>query len=128
MSFPKPEQIVLASLSATPRCDDNSKPSLQVLPTIPATTIDGVFLKDSYLFLECQLDQIVDGFGDNSLIAGKIVAAQVCETALRMNDKDDQDVLQNSPLMAYLPPGRYASIDQTFSFPFPKGFARDSQE
>jgi flavin reductase (DIM6/NTAB) family NADH-FMN oxidoreductase RutF len=128
VSFPNPQQVLLASLSASPRCYDNSKPSLQALPTIPATVVDGVFLKDSYLFLECQLDRVVDGFGSNSLIAGQVVAARVSESALRMNDKDDQDILENSPLMAYLPPCRYAAIDHSFSFPFPKGFTRDSQE
>jgi flavin reductase (DIM6/NTAB) family NADH-FMN oxidoreductase RutF len=128
VSFPNPDNVLLTSLAAAPRCDDKSKPSLQALPTIPATEIDGVFLKDSYLFLECKLDQIVDGFGINSLIAGKVIAARVVETALRMNDKDDQDVLEQSPLMAYLPPGRYAAIDHSFSFPFPKGFNRGDQE
>ena len=128
VSFPNPDQVLLASLSAAPRCDDSSKPNLQFLETIEANEIDGVFLKDSYLFLECRLDRIVDGFGDNSLIAGRVVAAQVCESALRTYDKDDQDVFQKSPLMAYLPPGRYASIDHTFSFPFPKGFTRKGQE
>ena len=128
VSFPNPNQVLLTSLAAAPRCNDDSKPSLQVLPTIPATSIDGLFLKDSYLFLECELDRIVDGFGQNSLIAGKIVAAQVSENSLRATDIDDQDILQRSPLMAYLPPGRYAAIDNTLSFPFPKGFARDPEE
>ena len=128
VSFPNPDQVLLTSLSAAPRCDDDSKPSLEMLSTIAATEIDGVFLEDSYLFLECRLDRIVDGFGDNSLIAGRVVAAQVSESALRTYDRDDQDVLHNSPLMAYLPPGRYASIDNTFSYPFPKGFTRDRAE
>lgn len=128
VSFPNPDQVLLASLAAAPRCDDASKPELQFLPTIAATEIDGVFLKDSYLFLECRLERIVDGFGNNSLIAGRVIAAQVRESALRMNDKDDQEVLKESPLLAYLPPGRYTSIDHTFSFPFPKGFTRDGRE
>lgn len=128
VSFPNPDQVLLASLSAAPRCDDDSKPSLQAVPTIPATSVDGQLLRDSYLFLECELDRIVDGFGKNSLIAGKIVAARVNEQALRIVDRDDQDTLQQSPVMAYLPPGRYASIDNTLSFPFPKGFTRDSKE
>lgn len=128
VSFPNPQQVVLTSLTASPRCYDNSKPGLQGLPTIPATEIDGVFLKDSYLFLECQLDRIVDGFGANSLIAGQVVAARVSEPALRMTDKDDQDIIDNTPLLAYLPPCRYATVDNTFSFPFPKGFTRDNQE
>ncbi len=124
VSFPQPQQVVLTSLSAAPRCEDQSKPSLAALPTFAATKIDGVFLKDAYLFLECELDRIVDGFGDNSLIAGKIVAAQVQENALRVSDQDDQDLLAQSPLLAYLSPGRYAKIDHSFAFPFHRGFKR----
>ncbi len=122
VSFPKPEQIVLTSLSATPRCEGQVKPALSALPTFPATEVDGVFLQDAYLFLECQLERIVDGFGDNSLIAGRIVAAHVQAEALRVSDQEDQDLLARSPLLVYLPPGRYACLDSSFSFPFPVGF------
>ncbi len=122
VSFPQPDQVVLTSLSAAPRCEGDSKPALAALPTFPASVIDGVFLKDAYLFLECELEQIVDGFGENSLIAGKIVAAHVQQQALRVSDQDDQDLLTTAPLLAYLPPGRYAKIDRSFSFPFHSGF------
>ena len=122
VSFPRPEQVILTSLGATPRCEDDSKPTLTVLPTFPASVIDSVFLKDAYLFLECKLDRIVDGFGENSLIAGQIVAAYIQPQALRVADRDDRDLLIQAPLLAYLPPGRYAKIEQSFSFPFPQGF------
>lgn len=124
VTFPRPEQVVLTSLSAAPRCADDSKPALAALPTFPASKVDGVFLQDGYLFIECELDRIVDGFGENSLIAGKIVAVQVEEAALRMNDLDDQDLLLNSPLLAYLSPGRYTTINHSYSFPFHKGYKR----
>ena len=124
VSFLRPDQVVLASLSAAPRCDGDSKPSLAALPTFSASTIDGVFLQDAYLFLECELERIVDGFGQNSLIAGRIVAAHVQPDALRECDRDDQDLLAQSPLLAYLSPGRYAKIDRSFSFPFHEGFQR----
>ena len=124
VSFPQPQQVVLTSLSAAPRCEDQSKPSLTALSTFPASTIDGVFLMDAYLFLECELDRIVDGFGENSLIAGKIIAAHVQEEALRLSDQDDQDLLIRFPLLAYLSPGRYAKVDHSFSFPFHTGFKR----
>lgn len=128
VSFPNPDQVLLTSLSAGPRCENDSKPSLELLPTVPATRIEGRHLKDSYLFLECRLDRVVDGFGNNSLIAGKIAAARVFEPALRMHDRDDQDSIRNAPLLAYLPPGRYASIDESRSFPFPEGFSREPNE
>lgn len=124
VSFPNPEQIILTSLSAAPRCDDHSKPSLAVLPTFPATVVDGVLLKDAYLYLECQLDRIIDDFGENSLITGKIVAAAVQNKALRLSGLDDQDLLLKAPLLAYLSPGRYAKIDHSNSFPFHSGFCQ----
>src|SRR5215831_11966329 len=72
VSYPRPTQLVLTSLAAAPRCGDDSKPSLLALPTFPASQVDGVFVCDAYLFLECTLDRIVDGFGVNSLIIGRI--------------------------------------------------------
>lgn len=121
VSFPRPEQIVLTSLSAAPRFADDSKPSLMALPTFPASVVEGIFLENAYLFLECELERIIDGFGDNSFIAGKVVAAQVDEKALRVSDLDDQDLIANAPLLAYLPPGRYAKIDYSSAFPFHSG-------
>jgi flavin reductase (DIM6/NTAB) family NADH-FMN oxidoreductase RutF len=124
VSYPRPDQIVLTSLAAAPRCGSEDKPSLAALPTAPAEVVPGALLRDAYLHLECQLEEIVDGFGDNSLIAGKIVSARADETALRVTDQDDQDLLAQSPLLAYLSPGRYTRIDRSFSFPFPAGFKR----
>ncbi len=124
VSFPRPEQVVLTSLSASPRCDDGSKQQLAALPTMPARLVDGVFLQDAYLLLECELDRIVDGFGSCSLIAGRVLAAHVHREALRRADRDDQEALLRSPLLAYLHPGRFATISDSNSFPFPAGFRR----
>ncbi len=122
VSFPSPDEVILASLAAAPRDDTDTKSSLVALPTQPASIIDGVFLQGAYLNLECELEQIIDGFGENSLIAGKILAVQVTESALRLSDLDDQDLLLQSPLLAYLSPGRYAKIAESYSFPFHQGF------
>lgn len=124
VSFPRPSQVLATSLTATPRCNHDQKPSLNVLPTTPARVIDGVFLQDAYLNLECTSDRIIDGFGENSLIVGKLVAAHVNEAALRASDRDDQDLLRQSPLLAYLSPGRFAAIDHSQAFPFHEGFQR----
>ncbi|EAZ92091.1 flavin reductase [Crocosphaera chwakensis] len=124
VSFPQPNQILLTSLTATVRCENNQKPLLSILSTLATTQIDSVYLEDSYLYLECELDRIIDEFGDNSLIVGKIIAAQVKETALRRSDRDDQDILLDIPLLVYLPPGRYSIIDHSFSFPFHAKFHR----
>jgi flavin reductase (DIM6/NTAB) family NADH-FMN oxidoreductase RutF len=124
VSYPRPVQVVLASLAAAPRESDGSKLAVDVLPTFPASEIDGLFIEDAYLFLECVLDRISDDFGENSLIVGRIVAAHVREDYLRASERDEQDLIHSSPLLAYLSPGRYASVDESFSFPFPAGFMR----
>ena len=55
---------------------------------------------------------------------GRIVAARVADDALRSHDVDDFDLLAGSPLLAYLHPGRFASIEQSNSFPFPAGMKK----
>ncbi|MGI9545289.1 MAG: flavin reductase [Cyclobacteriaceae bacterium] len=125
VTYPKADQMVLASLAATPRYDKpGSKPITKHLPTFQSEIIDGIFLRDGYLFLECELDRIIDGFGANSLITGKIVAAQVDEGALRNSEIDDQELLVRSPLPVYLNPGRFAVIKDTIAFPFPANFQK----
>jgi len=124
VSFPRPDQIVLTSLGSAPRATDDTKPALSALPTVPARTIKGEFLKDSYVQLECRLDRIVPGFGENHLIVGRIVAAHIDAEALRSTDVDDGELLMKAPPIAYLAPGRYAIVDRTAAFPFPAGFSR----
>ena len=73
VSYPRPSEVLLASLAAAPRCEDRSKPSLLVLPTFPACRVDGVLVEGCYLYLECELRGVIDGFGQNSLIVGEVV-------------------------------------------------------
>jgi len=124
VSFPQPDQVVMTSLTAAPRWEDGSKVEVQAVPTIPARFVAGIFLRDSSLLLECKLDRIIDDFGSNSLIAGKIIAAHVHEQALRNEDRDDQEVVAESPLLVYLHPGRFTRVTQSDKFPFPTGFRR----
>jgi len=124
VSFPRPDQILLTSLAAAPRCDDDHKHALQAIPTISATKVDGVLLENAYLHFECELDRVIDDLGENSLIIGRIVAASVAEDALRDSDRDAQEMIAHSPLLAYLHPGRFAEIVQTNAFPYHVGFKR----
>lgn len=124
VSFPRPEQVVLTSLTASPRCDDGTKIEVRSVPTIPARRVDGILIRDASPMFECELERIVDGFGPNSLVAGKIIAAHVHEDALRAEDRDDQEVLAASPLMVYLHPGRFTQVVKSHGFPFPAGFRR----
>ena len=124
VSYPRPSQLVQASLAASPRCEDDKKPSLDALPVFPATRIDGVLLQGGSVFLECKLDRIIDGFGINSLIVGKLVAAHAAEDVARVCDGDDPETIHQAPLLAYLYPDRFAAIDNSLSFPFPAGMKK----
>jgi flavin reductase (DIM6/NTAB) family NADH-FMN oxidoreductase RutF len=124
VSFPRPSQVLFASLAAAPRCDGDQKPALAALPTFPAKVVDGVLLEEAYLYLECETHRIIDDFDANSLITGRVVEAHISEDAIRREDKDDADAIASAPLLAYLSPGRYAEISETFAFPFHAGWSR----
>lgn len=124
VSFPRPSQIVLTSLAASPRTADDAKPAIEKLPSFPAHKVDGRCLEDSYVSLECKLDRVAGPFGVNELIVGRIVAAHADPASLRASDLDDGDLLYRAPPLAYLAPGRYALLNRSSEFPFPAGYSR----
>jgi flavin reductase (DIM6/NTAB) family NADH-FMN oxidoreductase RutF len=124
VSYPRPAQLVLASLAASPRCGEEDKPALAALPVFPARVVDGVLLDGGYLFLECELERIVDGFGVNSLVIGRVVAARVAADSERVYEASEQAMIARAPLLAYVHPGRFATIDRILSFPFPEGMKK----
>lgn len=124
VSYPKPDQLVLTSLTASPRCGDDTKPELKSMDTFPASDIEGHFIQKGYLYLECKLERFVDGFGENSLILGKVVAAHAETDFIRKPSQSDGDKLRRNPQLVYVSPGRYATIDDTLAFPFPKDFKK----
>lgn len=124
VSFPKPEQIITTSLSATPRNEAISKTTgiVASLPIVKAITMNAPLIKDAYLYFECSLHKIIDGFDDYSLITGKINAAYVHKDYLRVSERDEQEQLKENPLLAYIAHGRFAEISESYNFPFPKDF------
>ncbi len=124
VSYPRPEQLVLTSLAAQARDEDGSPSGIASLPTEPARTVEGVVLSRAYVQLECELDQIVDELGSASLVIGKVVAGRVAKEALRISERSDTELVRNTPLLAYLHPGRYAEVSDSRAFPFPADFHR----
>jgi len=124
VSFPRAGRILQASMAAGARLDDNSKPTLAALPLLPAIEVDGVLVDDCVLYLECELERIVDGFGANSLVVGRVVAASAPSGTLRRGDVDDADLLYGLAPLVYLAPGRFGVVRETFSLPLPNGFSR----
>jgi len=125
VSFPNPSQVLVSSLAAAPRCGEGTPtPGLEGLRVEPARVVDGVVLADAYAYLECELERVIDGFDDASLVVGRVVAARVRREALRGSEADDQGLIDRSPLLAYLDPGRYATVSESHAFPFPADFQR----
>lgn len=124
VSFPWPDQLLITSLAASPRFAEGHKPSLAALPVVPARAVDGVVVEGAYLQLECHLHRIIDDFGVNSLITGEVVRAALDPRAERVPDGDDAELLYRHPLLAYLHPGRFATLRDTQAFPFPAGMKK----
>jgi flavin reductase (DIM6/NTAB) family NADH-FMN oxidoreductase RutF len=124
VSYIQPNQVVMASLAAQPRCGDKTKANdiTNHLPTIRAEKVDALCIADAYLLLECKLKTVLDGFGKYSLIAGEIIHARVLHEALTESESDDAEKIYNMPLLAYIAYGRFAEIKETKGFPFPKDF------
>ena len=124
VSYPKPSQVLTTSLAASPRCETGGKPVLGYFHTFPARHIDGQFIEDGQLFFECRHYKTIGGFGENCLITGEIIAAYADDDYLRHAESDDQETIHDSPLFAYLAPGRFAAIDSSNAFPFPEAMKK----
>ena len=119
VSFPKPSQVIFASLAASPRQAGGDKPIVDYFDTFPAEVVHGAFITEAYLFFECRHFKTIDGFGENCLITGEILAAYADPEFVRSSEVDDQEMIHHAPLLAYLTPGRFATIEKSNAFPFP---------
>jgi len=126
VSFPKPDQIITTSLSASQRmeCISKSEGIVKALPILRAPSMDAPILADAYFYLECGLYKIIDGFDDYSIITGTIKAAYAHRDYMKVSEIDEQQQILKNPLLAYIAPGRFAKITETIDFPFPKNFKR----
>jgi flavin reductase (DIM6/NTAB) family NADH-FMN oxidoreductase RutF len=126
VSYLLPKQIIQAAISASPRKVNISKSDeiVSALPTINGTKTDTLLMEDAYAHLECKLHKIIDGFGENCLITGEIISASVHPDYLRVSEVDERDQIASHPLLAYIADGRFASINDTYNFPYPKNFSR----
>ena len=124
VSYPKPSQVLVTSLAASPRGEQGGKSVIDCFRTFPAKHVDGRFIEDGYLYFECRHHRTVEGFGENCLVTGEIVAGYADEHYLRHSEADDQETIHESPLFAYLAPGRFATIDRSNAFPFPESMKK----
>lgn len=126
VSFPNPDQILTASLTASNRKNvgNKSESVLDALEVAWGHTVDAPVVAGCYLYLECALHKVIDGFGTNALITGYIHKAYIDKDLLRISEIDEGHQIANHPLLAYIANGRFAKIEETFNFPFPKDFVK----
>jgi flavin reductase (DIM6/NTAB) family NADH-FMN oxidoreductase RutF len=115
----------MASAAASPRCEDGEKKTMRALPTLAATSVDGVLVDGCRFHVECRLDRVVDDLGADGLLVGRVVAAHADPKALRSKLIPDGSLVHEQPLLAYLHPSQFARIDHSTGFPFPKNFTRE---
>ena len=65
---------------------------------------------------DCKLWQLPRGVTNEKNASGADVSEPM--------DADDSDLVHEAPLLAYLSPGRFSKIEQSFSFPFPAGMRK----
>ena len=118
VSYPKPSQVLYSSLAASPR-QQGHKPVLNFFTTFSGQDVSAPLIEEAYLYFECRHFKTIEGFAENCLITGEIVSAYAEPDFLRSNEFDDQEIVHDSPLLAYLSPGRFATIDRSNAFPFP---------
>ncbi len=124
VSYPRPDQIVSISFSAEARDEYGDKPKLDELNLMEAAEVDAPLVEEAYIYLECELDRILEDLGENNFVVGKIVRKYVHEDALRTPDRDDAELIQDNPILAYLHPDRYTEIDYSQAFPYPRNFKK----
>ncbi len=122
VSFPRPEQILDVSFAAGGRVEDGAKPTLAALETIAARVVEGRLVAGCLLYLECELERVVDGFGPSSLVVGRVVAASAAAEAVRAFETDDADLIHQTGALVYLAPGRFGALRDSRSFPYTVDF------
>ena len=123
VSYPTPDQVVAIGQAAAHRVDGD-KPTLAVVEQIPAVAVDGALAARASLWLECEVDRIVEGFDTHDLIVGRIIRAAAPSWAIRDPDRDDAEAIHAHPSLVFLSPARFASVSETLAFPFPSEFSR----
>lgn len=124
VGYPTPEMVLQASLAAGPRDSAGDKPTLELLALSPARVVDGVLVEGCRVHLECTLERVLEDLDDRALVVGRVVVAHVSERALISAHGNHADVVERAPLLAYLHPGRVASVRASKEFPFHRGFHR----
>jgi flavin reductase (DIM6/NTAB) family NADH-FMN oxidoreductase RutF len=126
VSYVKPDQILLSSIAAIPRCsvEDFPRDVIQHIPTMTSEDGQSIFVEDSYLCFDCDLHEIYDGFDDYSIITGTIRTAFVHKDYKIYSDQGQQGRIYDNPLLVYLAHGRFAEVRKTMAYPYPKDFQR----
>jgi len=109
------EQVSRAAAEFPPGADEISGAGLTA---IPSHVVGVPSLAECRVHLECKKERILDGFGEESLIIGEVVAVTVNESLVDAG----VEILEEHPLLVYVYPGHYAGIKGAKRFRFPRNY------
>lgn len=109
------EQVSQAAAEFPPGTDEISGAGLTAI----ASRVVGVpSIAECRVHLEFKNYQILDGFGEESLVIGEVVAVTVDEEAVDAG----VEILEGHPLLVYVYPGHYTGIKKAEKFVFPRNY------
>jgi len=118
INFPGPELIEQVSQAARefpPGTDEISEAGLTAMGSQEVRVPS---IAECRVHLECKRYQVIDGYGEESLIVGEVVAVTVDEELVDAG----AELLEEYPLLVYVYPGHYTGIEHVKRFRFPRNY------
>jgi flavin reductase (DIM6/NTAB) family NADH-FMN oxidoreductase RutF len=118
INFPGPELIKQVSQSAKEFPPDADEINGAGLTAMASQEVKVPSVAECRVHLECKRYQVIDGYGKESLIVGEVVAVTADEDLVDAG----AEILMEYPLLVYVYPGYYASVEQVRQFRFPRNY------
>lgn len=122
VNYPGPELIEKVS-AASQSAENVDEVALSGLTSIPSLIVKPPRIKECMVHLECKVMDIKD-LDNGSIILGKVVARSANrEVSFKKGMAEESiNLLSMHPLLAYIYPDHYASINTAEKFIFPKNY------
>jgi flavin reductase (DIM6/NTAB) family NADH-FMN oxidoreductase RutF len=88
------------------------------LSVLPSRVVSVPGIRECRAIPECVRHQVINDFGDDSLIIGRVVAARL-DAGLA---PPTPDVLEANPILVYVHPNHHAVIGSALRFDFPHNY------
>ncbi len=118
INFPGPgliERVAQTARDVPPGTDEIKEAGLTAME---ARRVKVPVVAECGVNVECRRHQVIDGYGDESLIVGEVVAVTIDEVLVDAG----VETLHTFPLLVYVYPDHYAVVDRVERFRFPEDY------